>query len=46
MYPPPHLRSLLLLSRDVELNPDGPITGKHNWIVHIMGSMGNDSSTL
>ena len=28
MYPPPHLRLLLLLSGDVELNP-GPITGKH-----------------
>ena len=28
MYPPSHLRLLLLLSGDVELNP-GPITGKH-----------------
>ena len=28
VYPPPHLRLLLLLSGDVELNP-GPITGKH-----------------
>ena len=28
VYPPPHLRLLLLLSGDIELNP-GPITGKH-----------------
>ena len=28
VYPPPHLRLVLLLSGDVELNP-GPITGKH-----------------